>query len=76
VRATLAAAEIESRPLWKPMHLQPQFAGAPSIGGTVSADLFARGVTLPSNPNQPGFHERVGTALADVLTRQRGTPGP
>ncbi|MDQ3468332.1 MAG: aminotransferase class I/II-fold pyridoxal phosphate-dependent enzyme [Actinomycetota bacterium] len=76
VRATLAAAGIESRPLWKPMHLQPQFAGAAAIGGTVSADLFARGVTLPSNPNQPDFHERVGTALADLLTRQRGTPGP
>jgi len=76
VRATLAAAEIESRPLWNPMHLQPQFAGAPSIGGAVSAGLFARGVTLPSNPNQPGFHDRVGTALADLLTRQRGTPGP
>jgi dTDP-4-amino-4,6-dideoxygalactose transaminase len=70
--ASLAAAGVESRPLWKPMHLQPVFAAAPVLGGFVSADLFRRGVTLPSNPNQPGFHERVGTAIAAVLSAARG----
>jgi dTDP-4-amino-4,6-dideoxygalactose transaminase len=44
----LAAADIEARPVWKPMHLQPVFAGARAIGGTVAADLFARGLCLPS----------------------------
>lgn len=44
----LAAENIESRPLWKPMHLQPVFAGARGeIDGT-SESLFRRGLTLPS----------------------------
>jgi dTDP-4-amino-4,6-dideoxygalactose transaminase len=67
----LAAAGIESRPLWKPMHLQPVFAGFPVLGGDVSADLFARGITLPSNPRQRGFHERVAAAISTALTSRR-----
>ncbi len=39
---------IESRPLWKPMHLQPLFSGAKVYGGGVSETLFARGLCLPS----------------------------
>ena len=48
VRHALDAAEIESRPVWKPMHLQPVFAGAPAIGGAVSQRLFELGLCLPS----------------------------
>ena len=48
VRHALDAAEIESRPVWKPMHLQPVFAGAPTIGGAVSQRLFDLGLCLPS----------------------------
>ncbi|MEZ4393390.1 MAG: DegT/DnrJ/EryC1/StrS family aminotransferase [Polyangiales bacterium] len=48
---SLAAENIESRPVWKPMHLQPVFAGVESIGGEVAADLFARGICLPSSSN-------------------------
>jgi pyridoxal phosphate-dependent aminotransferase EpsN len=48
VRRALAAADIEARPVWKPMHLQPLFAGRPVRGGAVAADLFARGLCLPS----------------------------
>jgi dTDP-4-amino-4,6-dideoxygalactose transaminase len=48
VREHLAAADIEARPVWKPMHLQPVFAGFPKVGGSVSAALFARGLCLPS----------------------------
>ena len=44
----LAAADIEARPTWKPMHLQPAWRDRPILGGTVSADIFARGVCLPS----------------------------
>ena len=44
----LADANIESRPVWKPMHLQPVFASAPNIGGAVSERLFANGLCLPS----------------------------
>ncbi len=39
---------IESRPLWKPMHMQPVFADARRIGGTVAAAAFANGLCLPS----------------------------
>lgn len=46
----LTAADIESRPLWKPMHLQPVFANAPAYVNGVSEALFAQGLCLPSGP--------------------------
>ncbi|MBD3244316.1 MAG: aminotransferase class I/II-fold pyridoxal phosphate-dependent enzyme [Chitinivibrionales bacterium] len=49
-----AEDNIESRPLWKPMHLQPAFAGCPSFVSGVSERLFRTGVCLPS-----------GTAMSD-----------
>ena len=45
---SLAAADIESRPLWKPMHLQPVFAGAHATINGSAQRLFETGVTLPS----------------------------
>ena len=48
IRLALEAEDIESRPLWKPMHLQPVYRDAPMFGGDVSADLFERGLCLPS----------------------------
>lgn len=48
--ARLAAADIESRPLWKPMHLQPVFAKVPAYVNGVSEALFAQGLCLPSGP--------------------------
>ncbi|WP_346012583.1 DegT/DnrJ/EryC1/StrS family aminotransferase [Phocaeicola coprocola] len=48
--ARLMAADIESRPLWKPMHLQPVFAKAPAYVNGVSEALFAQGLCLPSGP--------------------------
>jgi pyridoxal phosphate-dependent aminotransferase EpsN len=45
----LDAANIESRPVWKPMHLQPLFAHCERYGGEVSEDLFRRGICLPSS---------------------------
>ncbi len=59
LRLHLETHNIESRPLWKPLHLQPLFAGAPVYGGAVCADLFARGLCLPS-----------GTALAEADLRR------
>lgn len=44
----LAAEDIEARPAWKPMHLQPVFAEAQRRGGDVAAGIFERGVCLPS----------------------------
>lgn len=48
VRLALEKADIECRPLWKPMHLQPVFRGAEYLGRGVSDRLFERGLCLPS----------------------------
>lgn len=48
VLRSLAAEKIESRPLWKPMHLQPVFGGCTSFVDGTSEDLFMRGLCLPS----------------------------
>jgi dTDP-4-amino-4,6-dideoxygalactose transaminase len=51
LRLALEAQNIESRPLWKPMHLQPVFSDAPYYGSTVSQNLFEKGLCLPSGSN-------------------------
>lgn len=48
IRRNLEDSDIESRPTWKPMHLQPLYMGAPMFGGAVSESIFARGLCLPS----------------------------
>jgi dTDP-4-amino-4,6-dideoxygalactose transaminase len=51
LRLHLEDSNIESRPLWKPMHLQPVFKSAPYYGGDVAAKLFENGLCLPSGSN-------------------------
>lgn len=51
VRLTLARAQIEARPVWKPLHLQPVFADCECIGGEVAKNLFEQGLCLPSGSN-------------------------
>jgi len=48
VRTHLDRHNIEARPAWKPMHLQPVFADAPMRGGQVAEEIFATGLCLPS----------------------------
>ena len=48
VRLALEADDVEARPVWKPMHLQPVYAGYEAVGGAVAVDLFGRGLCLPS----------------------------
>jgi pyridoxal phosphate-dependent aminotransferase EpsN len=48
VRLALANHNIEARPIWKPLHLQPVFAHSRVRGGSVAETLFARGLCLPS----------------------------
>jgi len=50
-RLSLLDENIESRPLWKPMHLQPVFAGAPYYGENIAENLFDNGLCLPSGSN-------------------------
>jgi pyridoxal phosphate-dependent aminotransferase EpsN len=66
----LETKHIESRPLWKPLHLQPLFAGAPMYGGAVCKDLFARGLCLPSGTAM-GEEElrRVAKAVREGLSQ-------
>jgi dTDP-4-amino-4,6-dideoxygalactose transaminase len=59
IRLALEAEDIESRPLWKPMHLQPVFRDAPVFGGETAAKLFDHGLCLPS-----------GSALTDADQRR------
>lgn len=51
IRLALEKENIESRPLWKPMHLQPVFAGYPAYVNGVSETLFNEGLCLPSGSN-------------------------
>ncbi|GEC79200.1 hypothetical protein FAQ01_20700 [Flavobacterium aquatile] len=51
IRLLLEAENIESRPLWKPMHMQPIFKDAPYYGESVCEELFENGLCLPSGSN-------------------------
>jgi dTDP-4-amino-4,6-dideoxygalactose transaminase len=51
LRLAFLEYNIESRPLWKPMHLQPVFADAPYYGGKIAEELFENGLCLPSGSN-------------------------
>jgi dTDP-4-amino-4,6-dideoxygalactose transaminase len=57
--AALEAENIEARPLWNPMHLQPLYADAPLVGSGVAETLFREGICLPS-----------GTAIEDADVRR------
>lgn len=50
LRLRMAAEQIETRPLWKPMHRQPVFAGCPAIVDGTAESIFRRGICLPSGP--------------------------
>lgn len=51
IRKALERDQIESRPVWKPMHLQPVFRECRTVGGSVSERIFERGLCLPSGSN-------------------------
>lgn len=53
IRMALELENIESRPLWKPMHLQPVFKDSEQFVDGTSEDLFERGLCLPSGSNLP-----------------------
>ncbi len=68
IRLALQKENIESRPLWKPMHLQPVFSGAPYYGSDVSERLFEQGLCLPSGSNLSDEEwERIFSALQFVF---------
>ena len=64
LRLALEAEHIESRPLWKPMHLQPVFSSYPFYGGKVAEQLFENGLCLPSGSNLTEVDKaRISSAL-------------
>lgn len=76
VRLALEAENIEGRPVWKPMHLQPVFAEFPVIGGKVAEDLFDRGLCLPSGSNLTEHDlERVVAIVRAVAMGRVGAGG-
>ncbi len=68
LRLALEAGNIESRPLWKPMHLQPIFSSYPYYGNKVAETLFDNGLCLPSGSNLTGEDRgRIAVAIKAVF---------
>lgn len=65
----LAAEDIEARPIWKPMHLQPLYAGCETRGGGVAAGLYERGLCLPSSSSLAASEQQ---RAIDVVRRAAG----
>ena len=75
IRLALEAEDIEARPLWKPMHLQPIYASHARFGGDVAARLFERGLCLPSGSALTD--EQQDRVAAGVLAARRSrVPAP
>ena len=69
IRLTLLKSNIESRPLWKPMHMQPLFEKYPFYGNTIAETLFDNGLSLPSGSNlTDSDKERIRTVLLKLLS--------
>ena len=68
LRLAFEAKNIESRPLWKPMHLQPVFEMHPYYGNKVAETLFENGLCLPSGSNlTDSDRERIATVIKSVF---------
>jgi dTDP-4-amino-4,6-dideoxygalactose transaminase len=71
LRLAMAEANIESRPLWKPMHLQPVFKDSPYFGDGLSEKLFNQGLCLPSGSN---LTDAEFQRIFELLTRVISVP--
>jgi pyridoxal phosphate-dependent aminotransferase EpsN len=70
IRLMLLEHQIESRPLWKPMHMQPLYAGAPYHGAGVDERLFANGLCLPSGSDMTDEQQdEVIARITDLLEK-------
>jgi dTDP-4-amino-4,6-dideoxygalactose transaminase len=71
LRLALAAQQIESRPVWKPLHLQPMFQDCEVVGGEVSEALFAQGLCLPSGSSlTDADRDRVSKTIQNCFTHR------
>jgi pyridoxal phosphate-dependent aminotransferase EpsN len=72
IRLALEAENIESRPIWKPMHMQVAFSGCRMVGGAVSEHLFANGLCLPSGSGMTDDdRERVVNTVRQVWVKHK-----
>jgi dTDP-4-amino-4,6-dideoxygalactose transaminase len=72
LRLAFGAREIEARPVWKPMHLQPIFASCRAVGGKVAQELFEFGLCLPSGSSlRVEEREEVAGVVCEVGRRAR-----
>ncbi|SDG63573.1 dTDP-4-amino-4,6-dideoxygalactose transaminase [Psychroflexus sediminis] len=70
MRLHLETYNIESRPLWKPMHLQPVFADRPYYGTNVAEELFENGLCLPSGSNlEDPDRKRIKSAILELFKK-------
>ncbi len=65
----LAAEDVEARPIWKPMHLQPLFKDAERFGGGVAEDIFRRGICLPSSSSLSPEEQELVIRLVRQVSR-------
>jgi pyridoxal phosphate-dependent aminotransferase EpsN len=71
VRRALETENIEARPVWKPLHLQPVFSGCETVGGAVSERLFDQGLCLPSGSAMTEDDlQRVIRIVRDVFSKR------
>ena len=74
IRLSLVAENIDSRPLWKPMHLQPVFESYPHYGDGTSDLIFGKGLCLPSGSNLSDDElERVATTIKNVFAGRKAS---
>ena len=70
LRLHLEELNIESRPLWKPMHMQPVFEGSPYFGTGVCENAFDTGLCLPSGSNlNDSDRERITGVINSIFTK-------
>lgn len=70
LRLHMDSLNIETRPLWKPMHMQPVFANAPYYGGSIAENLFENGLCLPSGSNLTAAEkECIAAAIKDYFEK-------
>ena len=73
VRLALERENIEARPVWKPLHLQPVFAGCAVVGGAVAERFFADGLCLPSGSNLTEADLARVVGVVRAVVEERGT---
>lgn len=72
IRLALETKDIETRPVWKPMHLQPLFRGAPRVGGEIAEGIFESGLCLPSGSSlSDGQIDQVSEEIRSCLLSRR-----